>query len=173
MSARDQRFKAVHRGGPLTLDDHRQLANWAADCAEHVLHLFTNENHKDDRPSTAITLARAWTRDGTTVGDARNAAFAAHDAARDANSDAATFAARAAGHAVATAHMADHEINAAAYAIKAVISSVDEKDADANEYDWQRQHLPDQIQELVGSAFRLQYLNLVPVTGSCSDKDAG
>ncbi|MBU4253237.1 MAG: hypothetical protein KJ727_01395 [Acidobacteria bacterium] len=34
--ARDLRFVAVHRGGSLELDRHRQLALWAAVCAEHV-----------------------------------------------------------------------------------------------------------------------------------------
>ena len=34
---RDKRFKAEHRGGPLSLTKHRLLALWAADCVEHAL----------------------------------------------------------------------------------------------------------------------------------------
>ena len=117
---RDPRFIAVHRGGLLDRPLHRLLASWAADCAEHVLPLFTANFPEDDRPRGAIAIARAWSRGETSVGEARKAAFAAHAAARSASDAAAREAARAAGHAVATAHMADHELGAAAYAIKAV-----------------------------------------------------
>lgn len=48
---------------------------------------------------------------------ARTAAFAAHAAARE--QWARRKPTRAAGHAVAVAHMADHELGAAAYAIRA------------------------------------------------------
>ncbi|MFT4216230.1 MAG: hypothetical protein QM619_03470 [Micropruina sp.] len=39
-TVRDPRFITVRRGGTLTDPDHRLLALWAADCAEHVLPLF-------------------------------------------------------------------------------------------------------------------------------------
>ena len=60
--------------------------------------------------------------------------------------------ARVAGHAVATAHMADHELGAAAYAIKAVRLASPESEAMAageRECRWQREQLPDAIRELV------------------------
>src|SRR6266446_2146974 len=47
---RDPRFITVRRGGSLQDDDHRLLAMWAADCAEHVLHYFEQARPKDDRP---------------------------------------------------------------------------------------------------------------------------
>ena len=59
---RDPRFITVRRGGTLEDDDHRLLAMWAADCAEHVLHLFERARPDDDRPRRAIELARAWAR---------------------------------------------------------------------------------------------------------------
>jgi hypothetical protein len=37
---RDPQFITVRRGGVLKDDDHRLLAMWAADCAEHVLKHF-------------------------------------------------------------------------------------------------------------------------------------
>ena len=40
---RDPRFITIRRGGTLTDPDHRSLAVWAADCAEHVLPLFESE----------------------------------------------------------------------------------------------------------------------------------
>jgi hypothetical protein len=39
-SIRDKRFITIRRGGVLKYDDHRLLALWAADCAEHVLPIF-------------------------------------------------------------------------------------------------------------------------------------
>jgi hypothetical protein len=149
---RDPRFVAVHRGGLLDLPRHRQLASWAADCAEHVLPLFTANYPEDERPRRAIEVARAWSRGEATVGEAREAAFAAHAAARSASDVVAREVARAAGHAVATAHMADHELGAAAYAIKAVrLASPDSHAMTAGEREcrWQREQLPEAIRELV------------------------
>jgi hypothetical protein len=149
---RDPRFVAIHRGGLLDEASHRLLASWAADCAEHVLPLFTAKYPEDDRPRRAIETARAWSRGETSVDEAREAALAAHAAARSATDAAAREVARAAGHAVATAHMADHELGAAAYAIKAVRLAALESDAMAageRECRWQREHLPPAIRELV------------------------
>jgi uncharacterized protein YdeI (YjbR/CyaY-like superfamily) len=149
---RDPRFVAVHRGGLLDPATHRLLASWAADCAEHVLPLFAVECPGDLRPHEAIETARAWSRGEATVTQAREAAFAAHAAARGATDAAAREVARAAGHAAATAHMADHELGAAAYAIKAVRLASPAAEADAageRECGWQREHLPEAIRALV------------------------
>jgi Cft2 family RNA processing exonuclease len=97
--------------------DHRLLALWAADCAEHVLPYFEERYPKDDRPHRAIEAARAWTRGEIRVGQAR-----------------------AAGHAAATAHVAGHARGAAAYAVKAATESVA-----ATESDWQYQRLPEHL----------------------------
>lgn len=158
--ARDLRFVAVHRGGLLALSDHRLLASWAADCAEHVLPLFTAKYPDDDRPSRAIEAARRWSRGEATVGEAREAATAAHAAARSVTDPVAQAVCRAAGHAAGTAHMADHELGAAAYAIKAVRLAteagagpdprcVDQTEAGRRECQWQRERLPGVIRELV------------------------
>jgi len=155
---RDSRLITVRRGGSLTDADHRLLAVWAAACAEHVLHFFECAHPADERPRRAIELARAWTRAEITMTQARTAAFAAHAAAREASS-AAKEAARAAGHAVAVAHMADHELGAAAYAIRAVRAAVnpdDRDDAGRAECRWQRAQLPVQIRDLVLDDQRLR-----------------
>jgi hypothetical protein len=55
---RDLRFITVRRGGSLQDSDHRLLALWAADCAQHVLHLFEEVQPSDDRPRRAIEQAR-------------------------------------------------------------------------------------------------------------------
>jgi hypothetical protein len=148
---RDPRFVTVRRGGTLEESHHRLLATWAADCAEHVLAHFTAQHPEDDRPRRAIKKARAWSRGEISMEQAREAAYAAHDAAR-ATSGAAREAARAAGHAAATAHMADHELGAAAYAIRAVraASPAAERDEVGDlECRWQRTRLPEAIRDLV------------------------
>lgn len=153
--ARDRRFVAVHRGGSLDLTRHRLLAAWAADCAEHVLPLFDNRHPDDDRPRLAIEGARAWSRGEITVGEARADSVHAHAAARDASEDEARAVARASGHAVATAHMADHSLGAAAYAVKAVKLASPTADAGMAgdlEHRWQRERLPEAVRELVVSA---------------------
>jgi hypothetical protein len=141
----------VRRGGTLEDPQHRLLAAWAADCAEHVLDHFCSQYPDDDRPRRAIEQARAWSRGEISMTQAREAAYAAHDAAKVALG-AAREAARAAGHAVATAHMADHELGAAAYAIRAVraASPIDTRDeAGWIECQWQRERLPETIRALV------------------------
>jgi hypothetical protein len=148
---RDPRFVTVRRGGTLEDLQHRLLAAWAADCAEHVLEYFCLQYSDDDRPRRAIEQARAWSRGEISMKQARESACAAHDAAR-AVTGAASEAARAAGHAVATAHMADHELGAAAYAIRAVraASPAERRDeAGRIECQWQREQLPEAIRALV------------------------
>lgn len=156
--SRDPRLVTVRRGGTLKDADHRLLAVWAAACAEHVLHFFEEAHRGDERPRRAIEQARAWARGEITMAQARAAALAAHDAAREA-SGAAKEAARAAGHAVAVAHMADHELGAAAYAIRAVRAAADPDDRDdvgRAEGRWQRAQLPAEIRDLVLDDERLR-----------------
>ena len=150
---RDRRFVAVHRGGPLDLQKHRLLASWAADCAERVLPLV-DECRSDDRPRQAVETARAWARGEVPVGAAQKAAVAAHAAAREVTSKAAIAAARAAGHAVATAHMADHSLGGAFYALKAI----EAKGASPEpERAWQLEQIPEEVRELVLSALETRF----------------
>jgi len=155
---RDPRFVTIRRGGTLRDSDHRLLAAWAAMCAERVLHLFEQARPGDERPRRAIEQARAWARGEITMTQAREAAYAAHAAAREA-SGAAKEAARAAGHAVAVAHMADHELGGAAYAIRATRAAADPRSRDEvgrSECRWQRAQLPDEIRDLVLDDQRLR-----------------
>jgi hypothetical protein len=155
---RDPRLITVRRGGTLSDDDHHRLAVWAADCAEHVLELFEKERPDDDRPRRAIELARAWTRGEITMTASRTAAGHAMGAARNLRG-APRFAAYAAGQAAAVAHVAAHELGAAAYAIKAVRAAApagDGEDAGRLECQWQRDQLPDEIRDLVLDDQRLR-----------------
>ena len=64
---------------------------------------------------------------------------------------ASRFAAYAAGQAACVAHVAAHELGAAAYAIKAARAAAPgaEEDAGRLECAWQRRQLPDAIRQLV------------------------
>jgi hypothetical protein len=86
---RDPRFITVRRGGTLQDDDHRLLAMWAADCAEHMLHHFEQARPKDDRPRRAIDLGRAWARGEIKWAEARTAAGHANAAAPEDEREAA------------------------------------------------------------------------------------
>ncbi len=148
---RDPRFITLRRGGTLQDADHHLLANWAADCAQHVLPFFDEIQPDDDRPRRAIEMARAWARGESTMSQARTAAGHANAAARNLTG-AARYAAYAAGQAAAVAHVAAHELGAAAYAIKAARAAAPDGEAEAAgrlECAWQRAHLPSQIRDLV------------------------
>jgi hypothetical protein len=155
---RDPRFITVRRGGSLQDDDHRLLAVWAADCAQHVLHHFEEARPGDDRPRRAIELGRAWARGEIAWAEARTAAGHANGAARDL-SGAARHAAYAAGQAAAVGHVAAHELGAAAYAVRAVRAAAPDGEGDEagrRECRWQRAQLPDEIRELVLDDQRLR-----------------
>ena len=155
---RDPRLITVRRGGTLQDADHRLLAIWAADCAQHVLPFFERVQPGDDRPRRAIEQARAWARGEVTMTQARTAAGHAMGAARDLRG-AAREAAYAAGQAAAVAHVAAHELGAAAYAIRAARAAAPEAErleAGRLECQWQRAQLPDEIRELVLDDQRLR-----------------
>lgn len=148
---RDPRFITVRRGGTLQDSDHHLLAIWAADCAQHVLHLFESVQTDDPRPRQAIEAVRAWARGELNMMETRAAGGHAMAAARRLNG-AARHAAFSAGQAAVTAHVAAHELGAAAYAIKAARAAAVEgqgEEAGRIECEWQRAQLPNKIRELV------------------------
>ena len=155
---RDPRFVTIRRGGVLTDPDHRLLALWAASCAEHVLALFELARPDDPRPRQSIEQARAWVRGEIGMMQARAAGGHAMGAARELRG-AARHAAYAAGQAGVVAHVAAHELGAAAYAIKAVRAAAPDGEGGAAgrlECRWQRDQLPDAVRELVLDDQRLR-----------------
>src|ERR1700716_1742769 len=144
---RDPRFVTIRRGGTLTDSDHHLLALWAASCAEHVLDRFQSARPEDPRPRQAIEHARAWVRGEITMSQARKAGGHAMAAGRDLGGGA-----RAAGQAAVVAHVAAHELGAAAYAIKAARAAAPEGEGESAgrlECQWQRDQLPGAIREVV------------------------
>jgi len=144
---RDKRFVAVHRGGLLNKDTHQKLIRWARECSEHVLSLI--DENIDRRLVHALHLAKEWENENVRVGDAMKASLGAHAVVRESTNPVLIAVARSIGHTVATAHMADHSLGGALYALKAVKhagKSIDE------EREWQNkqlQQLPSEIVELV------------------------
>jgi hypothetical protein len=144
---RDSRFVAVHRGGSLTRDNHRKLMRWARECSEHVLSLL--EGSLDERLAHALYVAREWENENIAVGAAMQAAVGAHAAARESSNPVTTALARSIGQTVATAHMADHSMGGALYALKALKLA---GQSIAQEREWQERQLkklPPEIVELV------------------------
>ncbi|MFX0047402.1 MAG: putative immunity protein, partial [Candidatus Hermodarchaeota archaeon] len=120
---------------------------WGCDCAEHVLYLFGKEI--DIRLIYALKVAKEWVKENASIGDAREASLGAHSVARESSNPTSILVARSVGHAVATAHMADHSLGAALYALKAVKSAHKSIKTERN---WQNDQLPAQIKELVINA---------------------
>jgi hypothetical protein len=148
---RDPRLVTIRRGGSLTDPDHHLLALWAATCAEHVLALVETARPEDPRPRRAIEEVRAWARGEVTMTRSRSAGGHAMAAARDLRG-APRHAAFAAGQAAVVAHVAAHDLGAAAYAIKAVRAAAPSDEqlaAGRRECRWQRDRLPDEVRDLV------------------------
>jgi hypothetical protein len=141
----------VRRGGTLTDADHRLLALWAAACAEHVLPLFERAVRDDDRARQAIEAVRSWVRGELPMMRTRALGGHAMGAARPLRGGP-RFAAYAAGQAACVAHVPEHDLGAAAYAIKAAqaaASPAGSERARRRECLWQRAQLPPQVRDLV------------------------
>ena len=148
---RDPRLVAVRRGGTLTDEDHHRIALWSATCAEHVLHVFESARPQDPRPRRAIEQVRAWARGEVRMMQTRAAGGHAMAAARELRG-ASRHAAYAAGQAAVVAHVAEHDLGAAAYAIRAAVAAAPPAEAEATrlrECRWQRDQLPEAVRELV------------------------
>jgi hypothetical protein len=144
---RDKRFIAEHRGGLLTKDNHQKLIKWARVCSEHVMSLIDKD--VDKRLLHALYVAKEWENGNAAVGEAMKASIVAHTVAKESEDPSSIAIARSVGHAVATAHMADHSLGAALYALKALKLTGRPIN---KERDWQTrqlQQLPLEIVDLV------------------------
>jgi hypothetical protein len=155
---RDPRLVTIRRGGTLSDSDHRLLALWVASCAEHVLDRFESARPGDRRPRQAIEQARVWARGEITMSQARTAGGHAMAAARDL-SGAGRHAAYATGQAAVVAHVAAHELGAAAMRSRphALPRRQEKPSAHGNSSaGGQRDQLPEAIRELVLDDQRLR-----------------
>jgi hypothetical protein len=133
-------------------DEHHRLLWSGPPSAPSTSYPFFEQERPDDtRPRDAIEIGRSWIRGEVHMRDAHTIAFVANAAARGLP-DPAKFAALAAGQAVAVAHVAAHDLGAAAYAIRATVASAFAREAElvrVRERDWQRERIPTEVRELV------------------------
>jgi hypothetical protein len=116
-----------------------------------VLPHFELARPDDDRPRRAVEASRAWASGELTMMGARAAGGHAMAAARSL-AGAPRWTAYAAGQAAVVAHVAAHELAAAAYAIKAARAAAPDDEAletGRAECRWQRARLPREIRDLV------------------------
>ena len=139
-------WKAAGMASPQSLSesDRREVAAWAADCAERVLVVFEAEAPADGRPRDAIARTRAFARGELDAAGEIRRRFVAGRAAHAVSSPAAVAAARAAAQAAGVAHMGAHALGAAAYAANAArLAAPDQPGAVRDEISWQLEHMTD------------------------------
>jgi hypothetical protein len=141
---RDSRFVTELRGGSLNRFQHRQLMTWACACVNHALHLYGRDS--EERIRRALGVGEAWGAGQASVGEARKASVNMLALARELTNPVQIALVRAAGHAVATAHMADHSMGGALYALKAVNCAGECMDVERN---WQTEQLPLEVRDFV------------------------
>jgi len=132
--------------------DKRNLALWALACAKRVLPYFESEFPQDPQPRQALDTLQDWIDTGEfSMKTIRGSALASHAAAREVGEDnPARSAARAAGQAVSTAHVKEHALAAANYALQAIFRAniaSNPEDAIKAEQQWQTQRLMEIRQE--------------------------
>jgi hypothetical protein len=111
----------------LSMQDLREVTDYAAESAQEVLEIFERAHPADSRPRGAIDTAWTFARGGKRGKTLRDTAWAALRAARDADTAPAGDAARAAMcaasaaylHPLADAHQVKHILGAAAHAARA------------------------------------------------------
>jgi uncharacterized protein GlcG (DUF336 family) len=111
------------------------------------LHLFGEKI--DERLNKALLIAKEWANRNASVGDAMKASVEAHAVARESGNPISIAVARSVGQAVATAHMGDHSLAAALYALKAVKNANKSIDTERK---WQNEQLPSEIKDIVLTA---------------------
>ncbi|NMO15975.1 exonuclease SbcC [Pyxidicoccus fallax] len=133
----------------LSEQELREVAGYAAKCAQAALAIFESERPGDTRPRDAIDAANAFARGGRRTGALRDNAWAALEASRETTTEAAREAARAASHAAAAAylhpkassHQVKHILGAAAHAARAAeLLSGDDRDVGAEHVERARRH---------------------------------
>lgn len=142
----------------LTNEDLRQIARWAADCAERALPVFEARSPDDARPREAIAAARTFAASGTRTANLRKVAWAALKAAGEVDDPAAAAAARAAStaaasaytHPIATPHQVNHILSPAAYSACAIaLGAADETAAAEAEIRWALEQASPTVRQVV------------------------
>ncbi|OUE10289.1 hypothetical protein CMsap09_15180 [Clavibacter michiganensis] len=116
-----------------------------------MLPLFGAERPDDPILRETLEVARGWVRGEVPMKQAHQQSFRANAAGKGLP-DPARFVALATGQAVAVAHVAAHDLGAAAYAIRAATSAASPPERDAArdaERTWQRERIPAHLRDAV------------------------
>ncbi|MEO7716201.1 MAG: putative immunity protein [Capsulimonas sp.] len=135
----------------LSIDELREIAGFAVECALRALPIFERYVPDDSRPREAIEAAFAFSKDGKRSNTLRASGLAAFKAGRavKVNAPAAAEAAQAATQAVgaaflhplAKAHQVGHILGSAAYAARAAeLEAGDNRSVGAECRDWAIEH---------------------------------
>jgi hypothetical protein len=138
----------------LNIDELREIAGFAVECAQRVLPIFERHVRDDSRPIEAIEAALAFSKNGKRSNELRAKGLAAFRSAYavdvPAAKEAAKAATQAAGaaflHPIGKAHQVAHILGAAAYAARAAELEADDDLSVGEEYrDWAIQHAPETV----------------------------
>ena len=147
MNSHRSGFIAEHRGGPLSKNQHTLLMTWARNC---ILHVLPQVNFTMNEVLNQIMkISKDWEIGESSVGETRNASLKAINLARELNDPVSIEIIRGIGQMVAVAHMADHAIGSAEYALSALTCKGKAIDS---EREWQNDQLPLDIKILVLTA---------------------
>ncbi len=124
------------------LTNQINLANWAIECAKHILPFIESEKIDMSSIDNGFEMNELWQKGIASVYDIRQAGFKIHEFARLCKSEIAKNAIRTAGHAVGVGHMKEHAMVCADYAIKTVqLAFPDQIDKISLERKWQLNEL--------------------------------
>ncbi len=135
----------------LSMDELREVARFAAECAARALPVFERHMPDDVRPRDAIQAARHFSQTGKRSNALRASGFAAYKASREAGMPAAAEAALAATQAVGAAYLhplssplqVKHILGAAAHAARAAeLDASGDQNVGKEVCDWALQHTP-------------------------------
>lgn len=147
------------------------LMHWAIACSEHVLGLVGKDI--DQRLLDALEIAKQWEKGEVPTGAAMKASVSAHAVARVVGDPVYKAIARSIGQTVATAHMADHSLGGAYYALKAV--KLAKKNVE-EEYTWQQKklhELPPELIEIVNAMWHRKGMDPPAAIAARQAKPAG
>lgn len=114
------------------------LAQWAIECAKHVLPFADDEAIDMSNVYNGILVNQRWQVGGASVHEVRQAGFKIHACARQCQNEITKNAIRTSGQAVAVGHMREHAMVCSDYAIKTVqFVSSDSIEKITEERQWQ------------------------------------
>ena len=113
----------------------------------------------DERLIEALDVSKEWENNNISTGEAMKASLKAHSVARETNNPVLKAFARSVGQAVATAHMADHSLGGAFYALKAVKLANMSVEKEKEWQDKKLAKLPKEIIEIVKTMWKKKELD--------------